>query len=206
MAETVARTKMRDSVRTKGRILAAAQHVFSSLDYSRARLSDVAALAGVNQALVVRYFGPKERLFEAALEGILADIEPKARLTIRSPTFGRDIATYLMDGEPGRPEPLPMMIHATSDPTAKAIALRLMKSHIVHPLAEWLGPPDGETRVTEVLAICAGFFTYSRLLPLRAFSEEANADVRTWLAETLQSIWDGSKMPTAHKEKDTTDA
>ncbi|GLX52747.1 TetR family transcriptional regulator [Streptomyces hygroscopicus subsp. hygroscopicus] len=84
----------RDARETRARILRAAGAVFAERGYDAATVRYVAARAGVNQALIFRYFGskkalltevmaqdgkeqvsttPPERLFETALRGVLAE-------------------------------------------------------------------------------------------------------------------------------------
>ncbi|MFF8990569.1 TetR/AcrR family transcriptional regulator [Streptomyces sp. NPDC014983] len=84
----------RDARETRARILRAAGAVFAERGYDAATVRDIAARAGVNQALIFRYFGskkallaevmaqdgkeqvsttPPERLFETALRGVLAE-------------------------------------------------------------------------------------------------------------------------------------
>ena len=83
----------RDAQGTRLRLLDAASELFAERGYERATVRDIAARAGVNQALLFRYFGskkalfgevmarggqeqlrttPAERLFEVALRGMLA--------------------------------------------------------------------------------------------------------------------------------------
>ncbi|WP_308408400.1 TetR/AcrR family transcriptional regulator [Streptomyces murinus] len=84
----------RDARETRARILWAAGAVFAERGYEAATVRDIAARAGVNQALIFRYFGskqalltevmaqdgkeqvsstPPELLFETALRGVLAE-------------------------------------------------------------------------------------------------------------------------------------
>lgn len=60
--------RRRDAAATREALLTAARGRFVRLGYDRTTLRDVAADAGVNLALVKRYFGSKEGLFKAALE------------------------------------------------------------------------------------------------------------------------------------------
>lgn len=59
--------RRRDASATRSALLQAAHGRFIRLGYERTTLRDVAADAGVNIALVKRYFGSKEGLFKAAL-------------------------------------------------------------------------------------------------------------------------------------------
>src|SRR5213076_3047528 len=52
----------------KGRILAAARKHFAASGYERATIRAIAADAGIDPALVMRYFGNKEKLFAAAAD------------------------------------------------------------------------------------------------------------------------------------------
>ncbi|WP_460062996.1 TetR/AcrR family transcriptional regulator [Streptomyces sp. YKOK-I1] len=59
--------RRRDAAATRQALLRAAHGRFTRLGYDRTTLRDVAADAGVNLALIKRYFGSKEGLFKAAL-------------------------------------------------------------------------------------------------------------------------------------------
>ena len=57
----------RTSEATKAAILAAARARFAEQGYERTTIRGVAADAGIDASMVMRYFGSKEQLFEAAL-------------------------------------------------------------------------------------------------------------------------------------------
>ena len=178
--------RRRDAARTRERILAAATEVFSTRDYTQARLADIAAAAGINQALVVRYFGSKDQLFETVLAALL---DANSVDHVRSAeTFGADIVRRLLGEDAGARDPLPMVIHAVSDPVAQPIARRLMIEHIVEPLARWIGGEAAHARAAEVLMLCAGLFTYRTLLPLPSLEAAMAPAARRWLEETLQAL------------------
>lgn len=56
-----------DAAATKDALLAAARRVFAERGFDRTTVRDIATLAGVNQALLFRYFGSKEKLFRAVM-------------------------------------------------------------------------------------------------------------------------------------------
>lgn len=68
----MAKPKRRDAQATKGAILKAARRHFAARGYERATVRAVAAAAGIDAALVMRYFGSKEQLFAAAADFDLA--------------------------------------------------------------------------------------------------------------------------------------
>src|SRR3989442_11476072 len=59
---------VRQKGKTKGRILAAARKHFAVYGYERATIRAIARQAGIDPAMVMRYFGTKEKLFAAAAE------------------------------------------------------------------------------------------------------------------------------------------
>lgn len=179
--------KRRDAGRTREAILKAAQAVFSSRSYVEAGVRDITKLADVNSALVSRYFGSKEGLFEAALSAAL-DATPL--VTVDRKEFGRSVVSSFLSDDAARVNPLPMLVLAASDATAREIALRLLQARIVAPLAEWLGKPRAEERAAQVMAVATGFFTFRILLPLSPMRGHLSPPMREWLAETLQQIVD----------------
>lgn len=182
---TQARPK--DSARTRALILSAAQGVFAREGFTHAGLREIAAEAGVNVALVARYFGSKEGLFEAALEALLSDSALRSEAREQ---FGRTIVSRFVDHVRSEPNPLPMLMQAAADPVSRDVALRLIRERVLAPLAEWLGPPRAEARAAEILALCAGFFTYRLMLPLEPFSGALAPETRAWLEESLQAVAD----------------
>lgn len=183
--------RRRDAVRTRARILLAARRIFATRDYTQARVSDIAAIAEVNQALVIRYFGSKEQLFELALDAELDELPTQDGYQWEG--LSQRIVAHLTDDDETTPDPLPMVIHATSDPVAQVIAQRVMQRRVVAPLAAWLGGTDGEVRAVEILALCAGFFTYRRLLPMAPFVGTIDGGARNWLEHSLQAVLNGSQ-------------
>jgi AcrR family transcriptional regulator len=59
--------RRRDASATKAALLRAAQELFTERGYERTTVRDIADRAGVNQALLFRYFGSKEELFHVVL-------------------------------------------------------------------------------------------------------------------------------------------
>lgn len=59
--------RRRDSAATRAALLEAAAKLFAERGFDRTTVRDIAALAGVNQALLFRYFGSKDALFAAVM-------------------------------------------------------------------------------------------------------------------------------------------
>lgn len=183
--------KKRDSERTRRAILDAAQAVFSSTPYAEASLKEICARAGANPALVSRYFGSKEALFEEALDLALdVDLMTKAARG----QFGVSVARLFIHEQEDRINPLPMLVYASAQSGTRAIAVRLVHERILVPLGEWLGGPDKETLAAQIMSVAIGYFTYRLILPLRPFENGGDENTETWLANALQSIVDRASV------------
>jgi AcrR family transcriptional regulator len=180
--------KRRNAPKTKARILTAAQQAFSELGYSQAGIREIAAIAGISSPLLLRYFGSKAGLFEAALTAAtqLDRIFEQGR-----DGFGEHLTRLLLDVDLDIKAPA-MVALSTGDPDAREIATRVTEKHVVAPLAQWLGSPEGHARAVQITMICMGFVMYTRQLPLTPTAKGADRKLARWLARTLQAIVDQS--------------
>ena len=60
--------RLKKSDRTRAAIIDAARRLFAEAGYDRTSIRDIAAVAGADPALVIRYFGSKDQLFAQAAE------------------------------------------------------------------------------------------------------------------------------------------
>ncbi|HEV3359621.1 MAG TPA: TetR family transcriptional regulator [Pseudonocardiaceae bacterium] len=101
MAEAVPRR--RDADATRAALLTAARDLFAERGFEQTTVRDIAARAGVNQALLFRYFGSKDGLFDATMTSSsrqLIDETPPELLLLRTMQrmFAPDAPTA--DGSP----------------------------------------------------------------------------------------------------------
>ena len=85
MAEDVPRR--RDADATRAALLTAARELFAERGFEQTTVRDIAARAGVNQALLFRYFGSKDGLFHATTASTsreLLDESPPEQLLLRT--------------------------------------------------------------------------------------------------------------------------
>lgn len=177
----------RDAQRTRAAILAAAQEAFSVRGYSDTGVREITAAAGVNPALVSRYFGSKERLYEEALSALLG---AELIVDLQRETFGESVVALLTSAQRSQRNPLPMMMLASADPTARAITDRLLKQLFVEPLGRWYGSERGAGKAACFSALASGLTVYRELYPLEAFGPDMTAETRSWLAASFQSLID----------------
>jgi AcrR family transcriptional regulator len=178
--------RKRDAEASRARILDAAQHAFSETGYSHTGIRDIAKLADTSSTLLLRYFGSKAGLFEAALT---AAVSGESVLAHPRERFGKGLAASLLDSANEIRPPL-MIALASGDPEAAAIAARVMEERSIAPLAEWLGAPDGRARALEIAMLATGLVTYARQLPLRDMSDEERRHVTDWFGAAVQAVVD----------------
>jgi AcrR family transcriptional regulator len=187
MASTV-QPRRRDAPATRARILEAAQQAFAEMGYSQAGIREIAAIAGTSSTLLIRYFGSKAGLFEAALtEAMRSEII----LEVDRAKFGAYLAEMF-----ARPEveirPPAMIALAAGDPQAREITARVAEELAIRPLAKWLGGPDAHTRAVQVFMLSTSFVLYTRQVPVKPVVEQGIDPAMTaWFARAVQEIVDG---------------
>ena len=80
-----------NSAETREAILEAAERIFGDEGLAGARTDAIAAAAGVNKALLYYYFGSKDGLYRAVLEGYLADFNRRALELLSSKGSARSL-------------------------------------------------------------------------------------------------------------------
>lgn len=182
--DQVSPPRRRNAPLTKASILAAAQQAFSRGGYAQTGIRDIADMVGVSSTILLRYFGSKAGLFEAALRDVLsADL----MIPADRDRFGRHVADLLAHPR------LDISSHAmvafsAGDPDAREIAIRVLRDRMMGPIAEWLGPPDAEARALQAITLCTGFVLFSYQLTVIPRREGPDPRMVEWLADSLQAV------------------
>lgn len=152
----------RNAAVTRAGILTAARPLFARRGFEGVGVRDVAAEAGVNAALVIRYFGSKEGLFA---EAVSAEFSLEGLLEGDRAHLGERLARAVLqkDEEAGALEPLLALLRsATAEPAASLLRAALNRG-FVRPLAGWLGGPEAEVRAG-LIAACLMGLTVNRFV------------------------------------------
>ena len=142
----------RPSGETRDRILAAAREEFAARGYDRTSVRSIGKAAGVDAALVHHYFGTKEQVFGAAIEGSLApalDI-PDAVTGGGPDEMGERVARFMLRfwEDPVTREPLLAVVRsAVTNETAAAVFRGMLSRIVLARFADELSVPDPEFRV-----------------------------------------------------------
>jgi AcrR family transcriptional regulator len=182
----VALPKRRNAPETRARILAAAQRVFAELGYAQAGIREIAAMAGVTSPMLLRYFGSKAGLFEAALANAVRLDEV---LVAPREDFGRALCAILSAPDSDITALLMVNIPAM-DKEAGPIAARITEAQCIGPISTYLGPPNARARAVEIVMISSGLLTYLRQLQIGETIAAERAHILDWFAGAVQAIVD----------------
>src|ERR1700678_1634553 len=123
--------RRRAPAETRRRLLYAGRRRFALHGYERTTLRQIAADAGVNLALIKRYFGSKEGLFEAALTAApeqLAELDDIAGDQARlAEVLSRELSAdaWAETGE----NPILLLLQSAGDPRSDALRRRGIADH-----------------------------------------------------------------------------
>lgn len=147
-------SRMRSAGPTKRAIRLAAARLFAERGFSDTSVRDIAGSAGVNQALVIRYFGSKEALFiETVSDADRFDglVDPPLE------TLGRAIVERLVrDRGDAAWRMYTALMRAVDRPDVRAHILKATTTQIVEPLAMRLAGNDSRVRAHLVAAQIIG--------------------------------------------------
>jgi AcrR family transcriptional regulator len=175
---------------TREAITQAARRQFSDLGYDRASIRSVAAEAGVDPALVVHYFGSKQRLFLAAIElpFEVGDLVERLETGPRE-QVGERVARFALEvlGNPdARARWTGMIRAAASDPDAADILREVLTQRIFEPLAEALGSEDAQLRANLASSQMVGLVMARYIIAIEPLASADAETVVSAIAPTLQ--------------------
>jgi AcrR family transcriptional regulator len=138
---------------TTAAIFAAARKLFSDRGYAGTPVRDIAAEAGVDAALVIRYFGSKELLF---LETMQLDIDPVGMLDGPIETLGEDFIDFVLrSGDQMRSIYLALLRASDTNGINKQLR-SVHESQFVEPLRARLIGDDADVRAHLAAALVGG--------------------------------------------------
>ncbi|WRZ91447.1 TetR family transcriptional regulator [Streptomyces sp. NBC_01007] len=155
------RTQTEAGPATRDRILEAAREEFSERGYEKTSIRGIARSADVDSALVHHYFGTKEQVFEAAVEGAMAPALGAPDTIVEGPLdgVGERLTRFFLgvwENPTSRTPLLAIVRSAVNNDTAAAVFRRLVAAQLLRRVAGRLDVPDAELRVELAAAQLVG--------------------------------------------------
>ncbi len=181
----------RRSATTKAAILAAARERFAAAGYERATIRAIAADAGIDPAMVMRYYGNKEGLFAAAAEFDLR--LPDLAALPRGAVGGALVAHFLDRWETD--DTLMALLRAAVSHRVAAERMRAIFAKQVAPTIAALcpAPATAATRAGLIGSQILGMALCRYVLRLPPVVALNRAEVVKWLGPTIQRYLTGTK-------------
>lgn len=181
--------RKRDAAATRAALLAAATTRFANEAYEGVSLRAIASDAGVDVSLVSRYFGGKEELFAAVLDGCSP---PDDMFAGDRKNFGERMARMLID-DPMDDDKLNIflvMLRSSSHAAACETIRVSGEERFYRPFAKWLGGKDAPERVRTAAAIMKGVTINRRISEDFGLKPDERTRFRIRLAKILQAAID----------------
>lgn len=172
MSQSCTPSRPKSAAATKAVILESARRRFVQESYESVGLRDIAGDAGVDVALVSRYFGSKEDLFREVLGiGSKEDILPPGMAPGEIAAFLARLYMEYEVGEGNEPlERLLIMLRSASSPVASQL-VRGAFDEILQPLAARLDGRTPELRASLSMAVWMGMTIVRTVMAAEPLSE-----------------------------------
>jgi len=184
---------------TRGEIVAAAARCFARAGYDATSTRQVAADAGVDPALVRRFFGGKEELFT---EVAAALIDPDRVMTAvaagATDQAGERLLRYFLAllGDVQQPGPLLGVVRSAVTSEQAAHALRIfLAQRVLGGIAEALHIDQGEVRAALAASQLVGIAVSRYAVRLPSLAAADDEQVIGWVAPVLQHYLTGDLQP-----------
>ena len=168
---------------TKDLLLTHARRLFWSRGYSNVTVRDVSRAAGVDVALIARYFGSKLGLFEATLD-TLTPVDPNEIGTVDM-LIGGLVEMYANPPpELVEASPISMILMNANDDEVGALVAERQHACWQRPLEQIVG---SKPRAAVFFAALMGFSVAQKTLKMDGIAPAGSADHRAQLEHILRS-------------------
>ena len=173
--------------RTEACILQEARRLFADEGFERATIRAVARRTGVDPALVMQYFGSKEGLFAAAMQGAHGGGTARTapREEIPSAVLHDVLAKFETDD---REAAVALLRNFLTHPEANRIMRDEVLCSVIRDLARTIGGNDAELKAALLMSCVAGMALARYVLQLPGLAGADRADVERLLRPSLQAL------------------
>ncbi|OBF49966.1 TetR family transcriptional regulator [Mycobacterium sp. 852002-53434_SCH5985345] len=173
----------RSSEETKAVILAAARERFGAAGFQGATIRAIAADAGIDPAMVMRYYGSKDKLFAAAAE---FDLRFPDLASTDPAQVGRSLVRHFLERWEGD-EALVILLRSSATNGEAAQRMQEIFGTQIQPLvASFVPPQDSAVRAGLIATQILGMALCRFVLRLPPIVEMTRDDIVDWLGPTIQ--------------------
>jgi AcrR family transcriptional regulator len=178
--------KRRNAAMTIQSIQEAAAEIFFKKNYDAVGLREIAKKAGIDVALIGRYFGSKEKLYTETLEKAADAINLK-KLILKAPleSLGKVLAHTLFEETACRY--IQIYLRSAIVDTTAPIFAQIMEETFCRPLAKRIGGKDAKLRAeiihTHIFGVSTGYY----LMKLETMTNTDKQIIEDHLAGIIQS-------------------
>ncbi len=176
--------------RTEAAILEAARRLFAETGYERGTIRAVAAAAGVDPALVMQYFGSKEKLFAEATRWAHDQVSVLDATPAQMPAAALADLFETFEGPGGREGAVALMRSCLTHPEANRTLRDDVMCSVAAGVAERIGGEDAELRAGLLAACVMGLGLSRYLLQIPAVADASRADIERLLEPALRALLD----------------
>jgi AcrR family transcriptional regulator len=160
--------RSRNASATREAILGSARRHFLKDGYDNTGVRAIATDAGIDPALICRYFGSKRQLFGEVLEG--AGKNPMDVFDGERGTCGQRVAAAVLDSDEDKPRQLlflGLVLGTMGSPEAGAMAHEHIERQFIDPVSLWLGGTDAKERAWMLCSLLTGAVIMKNIQPSR---------------------------------------
>jgi AcrR family transcriptional regulator len=172
----------RSSARTKATILAAARERFARSGFERATIRAIAADANIDPAMVMRYFGNKDRLFAAAAE---FDLQLPDMSDVDREQRGERLIGHFLDRWEGD-EALVVLLRSSTTNAEAAQRMREIFVAQLMPFIANVNTDDAARRAGLIVTQALGLALCRYVLQLPPVVAMGRDEIVAWLGPTIQ--------------------
>jgi AcrR family transcriptional regulator len=175
---------------TRAEIVSAAARCFAAAGYDATSMRQVAAAAGVDPALVRRFFGDKEHLFTEVASSVIDPVRALAAVAGGPPeAAGERLVRYFLGllGDVAAPGPLLGLIRsAVTSAHAAGLLRQFLAERVLGEIAATLRATDPDLRAALVASQLVGLAVARYAVGLAPLAEAGTDELARWVGPVLQ--------------------
>ena len=179
--------RKKNAAATRETLLLSARRRFLEESYENVGLREIAADAGVDVALVRRYFGSKEDLFREVLRGTRRDwLDPDVTAEALPRVLAR-LATHTEEAEDRENVArLLIILRSSSSPDASELVRAAFREDVLEPVARLLSGADAGLRAAVAFSILIGMTVMRTIMGVQPLLQCQTASLEEKIEMLLQ--------------------